>query len=271
MQLDMFSPVEPQPADEESYNVPLDFTDLEFGPLSKTEAQAGVSFLHMVPETQVDARDAFFSTMKRERIAAIIEQVAMENSTAVNMLDGRKSSVRPELVPLVLDRMNGATYQELGRKYGKTPGAIHHFFNRPAVRMMIARLLGEFASSLGDVDARIKAHATEAVETQVDIMRNGKEDNRLKASFNILRMAGYDQSATNKGGGGITINNNNNVQVNEDTIANTEKLLQALAESRQARTVGFEKHIDKRRLVNTEVAVVEAPTEPLALATGTNG
>ncbi len=268
MQLDMFGEVEPLVADE-AYNVPLDFTDLEFGPLSKIEALSGQSFLHMVPESQVDARDSFFSSMKRDRIAAIVEQVTLENSSMISAIDGRQSFVKPELVPMILDKMNGATYQELSRKYEKTPMAVYNLFNKPATRRFMAKLLGEFAASLGDVEERIKAHATEAIETQVDIMRTGKEDNRLKASFNILRMAGYDQSAA-KGGAAVVINNNNNVQVNEDTVANTEKLLNALAESRAARVAGFEKHIDKRRLANAEVAVIES-SEPLQLATGTNG
>ena len=269
MQLDMFGDVEPL-TDDEDYNAPLDFTDLEFGPISVVEEQSGVAFLHMVPEAQVEARDSFFSSMKKDRIAKIIEDVAYENPAMLSAIDGRQSFVRPELIPIILDKMNGYSFAELARKYQKTPTAMYALFNRPATRKLIAKLLGEFASTLGDVEERIKAHATEAVETQVDIMRSGKEDNRLKASFNILRMAGYDQSASN-GGAGIVINNNNNVQVNEETVANTEKLLTALAESREARMAGFDKHIDKRRLATAEVAVIESPMEPLQLATGTDG
>jgi len=235
-----------------------DIWDLEFGPVRSAEASTDTAFLSQAEYSQQDnllAREEYFSAMRKQRIAALLEEVALDDNVLISGFDGRKGkALKPVFIPMVMDRLAGLSMAELARKYDRSHANLYALFNRPSVRKFMAKVLAEFSVNLGDVKARIDAHATEAIETVVDIMRTGKEENRQKSAFAILRMAGHDNAS---GTASVTINNQ---PLDSSVVERTDKLLEALLEANQAQAAGYSQYVDTMRVSDKrEIQVVEAP------------
>ena len=242
-----------------------DIWELEFGPVTVVEAANDNAFLSAIPpeqQEQHNMRDEYMSIMRRQRLEALLEEVAIDESMLVSGFDGRRSHpLKPSLIPLLLDRVGGMSVNQLSLKYNRSGQYLYALLNRPSTRKFMAKVLAEFSVDLGDVKARLEAHATEAVDTVVDIMRKGKEENRQKSAFAILRMAGYDNNMPSTA---ITINNQ---PLDSGVVERTDKLLEALQQANLANTNGYEQYVEKnKRVAVREVAVVEAPAGILKLA-----
>lgn len=242
-----------------------DIWELEFGPVTVVEAANDNAFLSAVrPEDreQHSMRDDYMSLMRQQRLEALLEEVALDEDILVSGFDGRRSHpLKPSLIPLLLDRISGMSVSQLALKYGRSQQHLYQILNRPSTRKFMAKVLAEFSVNLGDVKARLEAHATEAVDTVVDIMRKGKEENRQKSAFAILRMAGYDNNMPSTA---ITINNQ---PLDSGVVERTDKLLAALQQANQASTNGYEQYVEKNtRVAQREIAVVEPPAGILKLA-----
>jgi len=259
MQLNLFGelaqPNEAEAGDPYAINAE-DIWDLEFGPVTHVEAMNDNAFLSAVPPSAHDSaaqRDEYLAVVRKARLEALLEESLLNDQVFTSRFDGHKSYVKPSFIPIIMDRLNGLSFSELEVKYNKSQPAFRTFFNRPAVRRFMAKLLAEYSVNLGDNNARIMAHATEAIDTVVDIMRSGKEENRQKSAFALLRMAGYDEGKKNE----ITINNQ---PFDANIVEKTDRLLDALREANQARDDGHEQYVDKRRPADKrEIAMVEAP------------
>lgn len=257
MQLDLFG-AEAAPTDQEGgpEHIASLLVDMPFGPVNKIEAQANRAFMAEGDSaTRLIRRDAYEAMLQSGRIAQIVEEAAFDEHASISGLDGRRSKLKQHLVPLILDRLNGMELKHLAEKYDMTTQGVQHVLNRPSTRKFVAKLLAEYARGLGDVRERIMHHATEAVDTVVDLMRNGvKEETKQKSAFALLRMAGYDNNITTA----VTINEQ---PLDSSVIEKTNKLLEALQESSQARRKGYNKYVEASGTVveAKEIAVVEPP------------
>lgn len=266
MQLDLFGgEVVPSVQEGGPENLVPHILDLPFGPVTKTEATNDNAFLSEYGVTpNWMKRDTYEALVQSGRIAAIVEAAAIDNIVDISGISGSKAQMKQHLVPLVLDRMNGMEIRELATKYNMTFSGVQHVLNRPSVRKFVAKLMGEYARQFGDVRERILAHATEAVDTVVDLMRSGaKEETRQKSAFALLRMGGYDTNVTTA----VTINEQ---PLDSSIIESTNNLLNALRESATARTQGHDKYVEQSRSNRAaqEIAVVEAPVGLKKIAAG---
>ncbi len=255
MQLSLFeyTPEQPEAVGDYEDIAPL-LSGMLFGPVNAVEAANNTTFISAPAYQHAISHDVFQSLQQSGRLAKIVEEATIDKLVNDSGIDGRHSVMKDEWIPIVLDKMNGMTYAQLGAKYRKHPNSVYAFMNRPSTRMFVAKLLGEYAATLGDVRERILHHATEAVEVVVDIMRNGKEENKQKSAFALLRMGGFDDTRS------VTVNQNN-VNVENPLAADAGRLADVLTESLRVRSAGASQYVDQQRSYRAadEVGVVEAP------------
>ncbi len=258
MQLDLFGALVAATPNEAALTEFLDedIDALDFGPVNKIEAQTNVAFVSNDFNHAIK-RDAFEALQRTGRLAKIVEEATLDRSMRLAGFDERKSTVQDQYVPMILDKLNGMTYAALAVKYQRTPQSIYALMSRPATRQFVAKLLSEYAQQLGEADKRIQYYAHEAIETVVDIMRTGKEENKQKSAFAILRMGGYDRSASPN----VVVNNNVGVTDNTAMAEAADRLSAVLEQSARIREHGSSKYVDQSRSVRVddEIAVVEAP------------
>jgi hypothetical protein len=63
--------------------------------------------------------------------------------------------------------------------------------NHPNAMYLLSHLVSFQAEQLLDVNARLQAHAGEALDTALMLMRDGKEETRERVAFKLLDRAGY--------------------------------------------------------------------------------
>ena len=114
--------------------------------------------------------------------------------------------LKPQHMQMLIMKAAGFTNNYIAEALDYTPARVSVILNHPDAQVALAALVSYQAEELLDVRARIKAHAGEALNVKLDLMRNSKSDAvRNVAAGDILAAAGY--GAVNK-----SVNLNANVQ-----------------------------------------------------------
>lgn len=125
--------------------------------------------------------------------------------------------------------------------------------NHPDAQYVLTRIVSFAADNVIDMETRIKAHAPEALDTIVEVMRESKDEKvRSTNAFELLKMAGYGSKKPEA----PTINAQN-VQINQGV---PEKALTNLADA-----------IRESRQIQEVIYSMPAGSGPLAVPTVTSG
>lgn len=131
----------------------------------------------------------------------------------------------------VLLRAGGMPQNKIAAFMGWEESWTSVVLNHPDAKYVLTRIISFAADNVIDMEARIKAHAPEALDTVVEVMRSSQDEKlRSNNAFELLRMAGYGST---KKADGPTINAQN-VQINQGVPPKAiDNLADAIRESRQ--------------------------------------
>lgn len=101
------------------------------------------------------------------------------------------AKLNPVHIEIIMMRASGIKQRTIAQFLGLTDSTVSIVLGHPDAQYIMARVLGNAAHEVADVSERFKLMAPEALETVAEVMRFGKEQNRLKAAFSILDRAGY--------------------------------------------------------------------------------
>jgi hypothetical protein len=108
--------------------------------------------------------------------------------------------LKPKHLQMLLMSAAGFSNGAIASATGYTESRISVILNHPDSLAVLSALISMAAEDTLDVKSRIQAHAGEALDIALDVMRNTRNDNvRKDAAFEILKMAGYsgvDKKAT---------------------------------------------------------------------------
>lgn len=92
----------------------------------------------------------------------------------------------------VMMRASGLTQGLIAKQFGWTDAWTSIVLNHPDAQYILTKVVGYAADNVLDIQTRVKAHAGEALDKVVEVMRT-TQDQRLASSnaFEILKMAGY--------------------------------------------------------------------------------
>lgn len=100
--------------------------------------------------------------------------------------------LRPIHLQIIMMRAAGFKIKAIASAVELSDVRVRQVCNHPDALTLISLLVSHAAEDLLDIKTRIKAHAGEALDTVVQVMRNSKNDGlRSQNAFKLLEMAGY--------------------------------------------------------------------------------
>lgn len=99
--------------------------------------------------------------------------------------------LKPIHMQMLLMKAAGYTNNKIAETIHYDPSRVSVVVNHPDAQYLLSHLVSYQAERLLDVNARIQAHAGEALDTALMLMRTGKEEVRERVSFKLLDRAGY--------------------------------------------------------------------------------
>jgi hypothetical protein len=99
--------------------------------------------------------------------------------------------LKPVHVQMLLMKAAGSSNRAIAQQLGFAESRVSVIVNHPDAMFLLGVLVSAQAEVLLDVKTRIKAHAGEALDTVLHVMRHGEAKDRLKAGFGLLDRAGY--------------------------------------------------------------------------------
>lgn len=138
----------------------------------------------------------------------------------------------------VLLRAGGMPQNKIAAFMGWDESWTSVVLNHPDAKYVLTRIISFAADNVIDLETRIKAHAPEALDAIVEVMRTTQDEKvRSQNAFELLKLAGYGSKPASSG---PTINAKN-VQINQGVSpAQIDNLASAIRESKQIREVIYE-------------------------------
>lgn len=100
--------------------------------------------------------------------------------------------LKPVHMQMVMMKAAGYRNNEIAEQMNYDSSRVSVVLNHPDSQTLLSILISHAAEDVLDINARIKAHAGEALDTALYVMRTTtKDETRLNASFGLLKMAGY--------------------------------------------------------------------------------
>lgn len=155
--------------------------------------------------------------------------------------------LKPRHLQMILMSASGYKNQEIAAQMHMTEARVSVILNHPDARMLLSQLVSYSAENLLDIRTRISAHAGEALDTVLHVMRNTRDDRvRSNTGFELLKMAGYGaaQKVEVQHGGAVELRGKD-----------TTRLLAALEESAEVQDADYEVFLEK------ETGYKQAPTQ----------
>lgn len=140
----------------------------------------------------VDPNEHFSEAARMERM-----QVAMLDVMNGAVARGRSLKywenlrLKPVHQQMLLMKAAGYTNKAIAEHMQYDPARVSVIVNHPDAMYLLSHLISYQAEKLLDVNARIQAHAGEALDTALILMRTGKEEVRERVAFKLLDRAGY--------------------------------------------------------------------------------
>lgn len=137
--------------------------------------------------------DKSWAPDKTERLQALLTRVAQgELARGRSLKYWENLRLKPRHLQMVLMQAAGFTNNAIANATGYTPARVSVILNHPDARTLAAILISYAAEDTLDIKSRIQAHAGEALDTVLDVMRNTRNDGvRKDCGFELLKMAGY--------------------------------------------------------------------------------
>lgn len=139
----------------------------------------------------------------------------------------------------ILLRAGGMSQAQIAKMLDWSESWTSVVLNHPDAQYVLTRLVSYAADNVIDMEARIKAHAPEALDTVVEVMRSSNDEKlRSQNAFELLKMAGYgSRNEKPAAQGGVHIGQVNIAQsVPGPVVAN---LADAIREARQIKEVTY--------------------------------
>lgn len=152
--------------------------------------------------SDLDASQHFTDEARAERMQlAMLDVMSGAIARGRNLKYWENLRLRPVHMQMLLMKAAGFTQRKIATDLNYDEARVSVIVNHPDAQYLLSHLVSFQAEKLLDVNARIQAHAGEALDTALMLMRNGKEETRERVAFRILGAAGY--GATKK----IEVNN----------------------------------------------------------------
>lgn len=142
--------------------------------------------------TKHDLNAEFSDEARAARIQTAMMQVldgSISSGRALKYWENLK--LKPVHVQMLLMKAAGSTNRAIAQQLGYDESRVSVIVNHPDAMYLLGVLVSAQAESLLDIKARVKAHAGEALDTVLHVMRHGEAKDRLKAGFGLLDRAGY--------------------------------------------------------------------------------
>ncbi len=165
---------------------PLDET--EESPESKAPNSADASGA----SSGLDASEHFTDEARAERMQEAMFDVmsgAVDRGRSLKYWENLR--LKPVHMQMLLMKAAGFKGRAIAEKLGYDEGRVSVIVNHPDAMYLLSHLVSFQAETLLDVNARIQAHAGEALDAALMLLRNGKEEVREKVAFKLLDRAGY--------------------------------------------------------------------------------
>lgn len=99
--------------------------------------------------------------------------------------------LKPKHMQMLLMKAAGYSNNKIAEQMDMTAARVSVIVNHPDAMYLLSHLVSYQAENLLDVKARIQAHAGEALDTALMLMRTAKPEVREKVAFKLLDRAGY--------------------------------------------------------------------------------
>ena len=170
---------------------------MQYEPLVESEvgsatAEASNSADAEAPASDLNAEQHFSDEARVERMqGAMLEVMAGAVSRGRNLKYWENLRLKPVHMQMLLMKAAGFKNRAIAKQVGYDEGRVSVIVNHPDAMYLLSHLVSFQAETLLDVNARIQAHAGEALDTALMLLRNGKQEVREKVAFKLLDRAGY--------------------------------------------------------------------------------
>lgn len=130
---------------------------------------------------------------KMERLEQLFSRAMAEGMTRNRPLKYWENlKLKPKHLQIILMKAAGYTNNLIAQQLDLTPARVSVIVNHPDAQSLLSTLVSYAAEDVLDIKTRIKAHAGEALDVALDVMRTTKDDAvRARTGFELLKMAGY--------------------------------------------------------------------------------
>lgn len=138
--------------------------------------------------------DNYFSPEEKEkRLAALLgDALTGDLARGRSLKYWENLKLKPQHIQILIMKAAGYNNRMIAKQMGLTESRVSILVNHPDSLTILSRLVSFQAENLLDIKARIQAHAGEALDTALYLMRNSENQAvRAKAAFSLLDRAGY--------------------------------------------------------------------------------
>lgn len=164
--------------------------------------------------------------------------------------------LKPKHMQILLMAAAGYTNNMIANKMELTPARVSVILNHPDAQTLLSALVSYSAENLLDVKARIQAHAGEALDIALNVMRNSGDMKVQKdTAFELLKMAGYGAIERKQ------VDVNASLKMDKK---DSSKLISALEESSEIFDVDYEVYCEAEEEDKLDERESEEPTREVA-------
>lgn len=144
------------------------------------------------PEAPQDINEHFSDEAREDRMQnAMIELMSGSVARGRSLKYWENLKLKPMHIQMLIMKAAGYKNQQIAERMNLTQARVSVIVNHPDAAYFLSHLISYQAENLLDVKARIQAHAGEALDTALMLMRTGKDEVREKVAFKLLDRAGY--------------------------------------------------------------------------------
>ncbi len=146
-----------------------------------------------VEDVTVEETAAHFSDESREERMQAAMLAIMDGSVTRgrSLKYWENLRLKPRHMQMLLMKAAGYTNNQIADRMEMTPSRVSIIVNHPDAAYLLSHLVSFQAENLLDIKARIQAHAGEALDTALFLMRTSKPEVRERVAFRLLDRAGY--------------------------------------------------------------------------------
>jgi transcriptional regulator len=139
-----------------------------------------------------DINEHFSSEAREDRMQnAMVELMSGSVARGRSLKYWENLKLKPMHIQMLIMKAAGYKNHQIAERMNLTQARVSVIVNHPDAEYFLSHLISYQAENLLDVKARIQAHAGEALDTALVLMRTAKDEVREKVAFKLLDRAGY--------------------------------------------------------------------------------